>query len=80
MQSPTQRYVERAEKHLATLSPAAARAFLAREAHRWEFLYQQFIAAVDAGRDPGPGTAFDFTETIGAIEILKSKYMEETVS
>lgn len=73
--SRPERFIARVRAHVAGLSSdAQRREFLAVQHAHWERLYSAFIAKVDAGRDPGSATAFEFTETIAALEIELAKY------
>jgi hypothetical protein len=77
MTSRTDHYMARVAAHLPSLPNNAARAaFIEAELAKWEERYAAFIRTVDRGIDPGPATAFDFTETIAALGAEQAKYRE----
>lgn len=70
-----ERYADRLDAHLATLPDNAARlAFVKSELAKWEVRYTEWAAKVDAGRDPGGITAFDFTITLADVAKRRSLY------
>jgi hypothetical protein len=75
--SRTQRYMARVSAHLPTLGDdAERREFIIEQLAKFEESYEAFRAKVDRGGDPGDITAFDFVETIGALQIELSKVSE----
>lgn len=72
--SPTERYLARVIAHLRTLVAPLRRDFIAREMEKWEQHYARFIETNGFSHRRGDGrteaTAFDFVETLGALEIM----------
>lgn len=75
--TPTERYLARVQAHLAGLPGDDRRAFLTSEITKWEERYSAWMAKVDRGGDPGSATAFDFTETILALQSLLAQQAKE---
>lgn len=74
----TQHYMARVAAHLPALAGNAARAaFIASELAKWEDRYSAFIAQVDAGQDSGAATAWDYTQTILALQAEQARYPQE---
>ena len=78
----TEPYLIRLAEHLAQLPPAERKPFVTRQRERWEGLYLQFQLLVGCDDQPSDtlaapersegGTAWDYAETIGALEKLEA--------
>jgi hypothetical protein len=83
--SRTERYLHRLELHLAALADnAARRAILATESDKWEERYARFIASegdsIRSGAGADQPSAFDFVDTIAALDALRVRYAEGTAA
>ena len=74
--SKTDRFMTRLREYLTwELHTDAERYdFLLGQSALWEDRYADFIQLVDAGNPPKGQTAFDYVETIAAIETERAKY------
>lgn len=61
-------YLARVDERLAELPGPARRYFLTDELEKWQHRYARFGELVTAGRDPGDVMAFDYIETIAALD------------
>ena len=70
----TEPYLIRLNEHLAQLPPTERKPFVTRQRERWEGLYLQFqLLTGCAGEEPDDDTtAWDYAETIGALEKLEA--------
>lgn len=77
----TERYMRRVRQHLPRLDDDAGRAFLKAELEKWETRYARFIETSGESERRGDGaeqpTAFDFTETIAALQIAMAPFERE---
>ena len=75
MTSRTDLFLARIAQHLPSLScNAARRAFLEQQHTKFEQSYLIFQAHVARGEDVGDRTAWDYTETLLALEAEMAKY------
>jgi len=79
--SRTGRYLARVETHLQALShDTARRDFLLCEIGKWEERYTRFITTEGESHrcsdDPAQATAFDFVETLAALDVIGARYAE----
>jgi hypothetical protein len=77
--SRTDRYMCRVAAHLPSLrDDTARREFVSREIDKWEQRYACFMLTEGdshrCGDAPGQPTAFDFVETIAALDAVQSRY------
>jgi hypothetical protein len=69
------RYLARVDERLAELpNDACRRGFLGDEIAKWQVRYARFGALVTAGGDPGDANAFDYIETIAALDRRLADY------
>lgn len=69
------RYIARVDECLGELpGDAARRYFLTDEIEKWQHRYARFGALVNNGDDPGDASAFDYIETIAALDLRLEKY------
>lgn len=69
----TEPYLMRLAEHLVQLPPAERKPFILRQRESWEARYLAFQLNIGHDGEPdGDTTAWDYAETIGALEKLEA--------